>query len=95
MSTELLEVRELKTHYRTRLKENVYAVDDVSFSLDDGKVLGIAGESGCGKSTLAQSLMGLFLPPLYFGSGSIILNGTDIITRHECLEPHQKDHQLY
>lgn len=79
MSTNILEVNELKTYYRTRLKEHVYAVDGVSFSLEKGKTLGIAGESGCGKSTLALSLMGFYFPPLHYGSGSIVVSGTDIM----------------
>jgi peptide/nickel transport system ATP-binding protein len=79
MSTNILEVKGLKTYYRTRLKENVYAVDGVDFALEEGKTLGIAGESGCGKSTLALSLMGFYFPPLHYNSGSIILNGNDIM----------------
>ena len=80
MANTILDVRELKTFYRTRLKENVCAVDGVSLQLKEGRVLGIAGESGCGKSTLALSLMGFYFPPLNFGSGQLILNGTDIMT---------------
>jgi peptide/nickel transport system ATP-binding protein len=79
MTTTILEVKDLKTYYRTRLKEHVYAVDGVSFTLEAGKTLGIAGESGCGKSTLALSLMGFYFPPLHFGGGSIVINGTDIM----------------
>lgn len=79
MSTNLLEVKGLKTYYRTRLKEHVYAVDGVDFVLEDGKTLGIAGESGSGKSTLALSLMGFYFPPLHYNSGSIFINGTDIM----------------
>ena len=79
MGKNILEVKELKTYYKTRLKENVHAVDGVSFELEEGKTLGIAGESGCGKSTLALSLMGFYFPPLYFKSGSILINGTDIM----------------
>lgn len=75
----ILDVQGLKTYYKTRLKENVYAVDGVSFALEEGKTLGIAGESGCGKSTLALSLMGFYFPPLNFGSGSININGIDIM----------------
>ncbi|MCZ8513638.1 ABC transporter ATP-binding protein [Paenibacillus filicis] len=79
MSQNILEVNGLKTYYRTRLKENVFAVDGVDFALEDGKTLGIAGESGCGKSTLALSLMGFYFPPLHYGSGSILIDGTDIM----------------
>lgn len=75
----ILRVRDLNTYYRTRLNENVYAVHGVSLALEDGRVLGIAGESGSGKSTLALSLMGFYFPPLFYKSGSIELNGTDIM----------------
>ena len=43
----MLEVRNLKTKYVTRFGESVYAVDGVSFKIEEGKSLGIAGESGC------------------------------------------------
>lgn len=79
MDQPILQVSGLKTYYRTRLKENVYAVDGVEFGLKEGQTLGIAGESGCGKSTLALSLMGFYFPPLHYGSGSIWINGTDIM----------------
>lgn len=76
---DTLVVRNLHTHYRTRLNENVYAVSDVSLSLTEGRVLGVAGESGCGKSTLALSLMGFYFPPLHYQSGSIGIDGVDIM----------------
>ncbi len=79
MTEHVLKVTDLRTYYKTRLKENVYAVDGVSLELKEGRVLGIAGESGCGKSTLALSLMGYYFPPLHYASGSIELNGTDIM----------------
>ncbi|GIO33928.1 MULTISPECIES: ABC transporter ATP-binding protein [Paenibacillus] len=79
MSTNILEVSGLKTYYKTRLKEKVFAVDGVDFELEEGKTLGIAGESGCGKSTLALSLMGFYFPPLHYGSGSIRISGSDIM----------------
>lgn len=50
------------------------AVDDVSFTLHKGEVLGLVGESGCGKSTLSRSLMGLL--PVH--SGQILFNGLDL-----------------
>lgn len=74
----MLEVRDLKTKYVTRFGESVYAVDGVSFKIEEGKSLGIAGESGCGKSTLALSLMGYYFPPLHYMSGDIIIDGKNI-----------------
>src|SRR5512133_2564889 len=78
MANVMLEVRELTTKYITRFQENVYAVDQVSLKVEEGKSLGIAGESGCGKSTLALSLMGYYFPPLHYTSGDIIINGRNI-----------------
>ena len=58
----LLDVNGLRTHFL--LDEGVVrAVDDVSFSVDKGRVLGVVGESGCGKSVLARSIMRLVRPP--------------------------------
>lgn len=74
----LLDVKDLKTSYKTRLGEYVHAVDGVSLTVKEGSSIGIAGESGCGKSTLALSLTGFFHPPLYHMGGSITLNGRDI-----------------
>lgn len=79
MAECVLAVRDLRTYYKTRLNENVCAVDHISLDLKEGRVLGIAGESGCGKSTLALSLMGYYFPPLHFDSGSIEVDGTDIM----------------
>ena len=78
MGNVILEVRNLKTKYVTRFHEDVYAVDGVSFTIEEGKSLGIAGESGCGKSTLALSMMGYYFPPLHYMSGDIIIDGRNI-----------------
>src|SRR5689334_5916601 len=78
MSKVILEVKDLTTKYVTRFRENVYAVDHVSLTVEEGKSLGIAGESGCGKSTLALSLMGYYLPPLHYTSGEITIEGRNI-----------------
>src|SRR5262245_35411785 len=72
----LLEVRALSKHFPVRSgflgKQGVVrAVDDVSFSVDKGEVLGIVGESGCGKSTTARLVIGLIEPD----EGSIVLDG--------------------
>ena len=78
MGKVMLEVRNLKTKYVTRFHEDVYAVDGVPFTIEEGKSLGIAGESGCGKSTLALSMMGYYSPPLHYMSGDIIIDGQNI-----------------
>ncbi len=78
MGKIMLEVKNLKTKYVTRFHEDVYAVDGVSFTIEEGKSLGIAGESGCGKSTLALSMMGYYFPPLHYMSGDIIIDGKNI-----------------
>ncbi|MDR2418327.1 MAG: ABC transporter ATP-binding protein [Treponema sp.] len=78
MAKPMLEVKNLTTYYKTRMNEEVYSVDNVSFTLEDGGSIGIAGESGCGKSTLAMSVMGYYFPPLFYKSGSIIIGGREI-----------------
>jgi peptide/nickel transport system ATP-binding protein len=78
MGNVVLEVKDLTTKYVTRYEENIYAVDHVSLTVEEGKSVGIAGESGCGKSTLALSLMGYYFPPLYYTSGDIIIDGVNI-----------------
>ncbi len=73
----LLEVKNLKTYYYT-LRGVVRAVDNVSFSLERGEVLGLVGESGCGKSTIAWSLLNMVPPPGRITGGSIVIDGIDI-----------------
>jgi peptide/nickel transport system ATP-binding protein len=67
-----LKVAGLTVYYQT-LKGNVQALEDATFSLADGEIMGLAGESGCGKTTLAQSLIFLNLP-MRFIKGSVELN---------------------
>jgi peptide/nickel transport system ATP-binding protein len=78
MAKPMLEVQNLTTYYKTRMNEEVYSVDNVSFTLEDGGSIGIAGESGCGKSTLAMSVMGYYFAPLFYKSGSISIDGREI-----------------
>jgi len=76
----LLEVEGLTTHFRLP-NATVHAVDDVSFRLDDGEALGIAGESGCGKTTTALSLIGLLPSNGRIVSGSVKLFGIDLVKK--------------
>ncbi|MBU0935381.1 MAG: ABC transporter ATP-binding protein [Spirochaetes bacterium] len=71
-----VEVENLKFYYRTR-KGSVKALDDVSFSIADGEILGIAGESGCGKSTLSNGLIHV-CPPMELAGGSVRLDGKNL-----------------
>ncbi len=75
----ILEVDDLKLHYLTRFGKKVHSVDGVSFSLQKGEILGIAGESGCGKTTLVSGLMGLLIPPLHLTSGQVRIEGKNIL----------------
>jgi ABC-type dipeptide/oligopeptide/nickel transport system ATPase component len=59
--------------------EIVQAVDDVSFSVEKGEILGILGESGSGKSTIAHSIMRLIYPPGKIINGEVIFGGTDLL----------------
>lgn len=73
----VLEVKNLKAYYKI-MKGDVKAVDDLTFNVRRGEILGLAGESGCGKSTLAHALISR-KPPLHYISGTVKLLGKDII----------------
>jgi len=77
----IFEVDKLSLHYLTRFGQKIHAVTDVSFDMEQGEILGIAGESGCGKSTLVNGLMGLFIPPLYPTSGDVRVGGESLMNR--------------
>jgi peptide/nickel transport system ATP-binding protein len=79
MSDAVLEVEGLRTHFFTR-QGVVRAVDDVSFTVGRGEVLGLVGESGSGKSMTGYSIMGLIDPPGRVVDGKILLNGADLRT---------------
>jgi peptide/nickel transport system ATP-binding protein len=78
----LLKVENLSVRYATRAGD-VSAVDDVSFGLARGEVLGVAGESGCGKTTLALSLLRLLPESGRVLRGRVILDGTDLLPLSE------------
>ncbi len=74
-----LEVRNLRTHFATRAGI-VKAVDDVSFTVSRGEILGLVGESGSGKSVTGFSIIGLVDPPGRITGGSILYQGRDLAT---------------
>ena len=77
MNAPLLEVEGLRMHFFTRAGV-VKAVDDVSFTLERGRVMGLVGESGSGKSMTGYSIMGLIDAPGRIVSGRIALNGREL-----------------
>ncbi|MDB4264641.1 ATP-binding cassette domain-containing protein [bacterium] len=79
-SQPALKVEDLRTYFKLYRphpfaeQPTVYAVDGVSFKIEQGQTFGLVGESGCGKSTTALSVLRLVEPT----SGSVILKGTDV-----------------
>ena len=71
--SNLIEVEHLKKYFKTPAGM-LHAVDDVSFTIEEGKTLGVVGESGCGKSTLGRVVLGL----IDSTEGTIRFNGEDI-----------------
>ncbi len=90
MSEALLQVQNLKKYFPIkgglvrRTIGHVRAVDNVSFSLSRGKVLGIVGESGCGKSTVGRTILKLLEPT----EGKVIFEGKDVFS----LKKHELQH---
>jgi len=90
MSEPILEVRNLKKYFKTK-RGMVHAVDDVNFTIEKGKTLGLVGESGCGKSTTGRTVLRLLDPT----DGQILFEGRDItrIKRRE-MNKLRKDMQI-
>jgi oligopeptide/dipeptide ABC transporter ATP-binding protein len=78
----LLDVEHLKVSFRTE-EGTVNAVDDVTFQLGEGELLGIVGESGSGKSVTAMTLMGLTRSPNATFSGRAMLDEVDLVSASE------------
>jgi len=78
----VLSVENLKTYFFTKAGV-VKAVDDVSFSVDEGKVLGLVGESGSGKTVTGFSIMGLVDPPGRIVGGRVLLEGENLLERRD------------
>ncbi len=80
MKKRLLEVRNLRVGFQTE-QGLLTAVDDVDFTLECGKMMGLVGESGCGKSVTARALMRLLEQPSgRVLGGEVILEGRDVLT---------------
>ncbi len=71
--SSLVELQNLKKYFKTS-RGTLHAVDDVSFSIEEGKTLGVVGESGCGKSTLGRTMIHL----LESTDGKILFEGKDV-----------------
>jgi peptide/nickel transport system ATP-binding protein len=78
----VLSVEGLTTNYKT-LRGWVRAAEDVSFEVEQGEAMGLAGESGCGKSTVALSLLKILPPGGRIRKGKIILSGQDLVPLSE------------
>ncbi|HEX9390091.1 MAG TPA: ABC transporter ATP-binding protein [Usitatibacteraceae bacterium] len=77
MNTPLLQVKNLRIEFPTR-RGTLVAVDDISFEIAAGEVLGVVGESGAGKSLTGAAVIGLLEPPGRIAGGEILLNGQRI-----------------
>ncbi|MEH6477417.1 MAG: ABC transporter ATP-binding protein [Sneathiella sp.] len=73
----VLEVEKLRIEFPTR-RGVLTAVEDISFSIEAGEILGVVGESGAGKSLTGTAVIGLLEPPGYVAAGRILLDGVDI-----------------
>jgi len=71
-----LQVENLRVYYQT-LKGDVRALESATFSVEDGEIMGLAGESGCGKTTLGHSLIYLS-PPMRFVEGRVTLDDEEL-----------------
>ena len=87
MSEVLLDVQHLKKYFKVPSGQN-HAVDDISFTLNEGETLGVVGESGCGKSTLGRTIIHLQEPT----DGKIFLEGKDIthVKGHDLVKAREK-----
>src|SRR5262249_10625651 len=93
----VLEVKDLKKHFPVkkgllrRTVGHVYAVDGVSFTINEGETLGLVGESGCGKTTAGRAVLRLIEPT----SGSVRVEGREItgLSKVE-MRPYRREMQI-
>ena len=74
MAQPLLQVNHLKKYFHVGKNQILKAIDDVSFSIEKGKTLGMVGESGCGKTTVGRTILRLYEAD----GGEILFDGTDV-----------------
>lgn len=74
-TAEILHVNHLKKYFSVPAGM-LHAVDDISFTIDNGKTLGVVGESGCGKSTMGRAILRLHEPT----SGEVYFQGKDVLS---------------
>jgi peptide/nickel transport system ATP-binding protein len=82
MTRPLLEVRHLRVEFPSR-RGTLLALDDISFDIAPGEILGVVGESGAGKSLTGAAIIGLLEPPGRIASGEIVLEGERIDNLNE------------
>ncbi len=81
--TLLLDVKDLKTRFHTP-EGTVYAVNGISFHVDEGETLAVVGESGCGKSVSMMSVLQLIpVPPGEIAGGAALFRGQDLLKKSE------------
>jgi oligopeptide/dipeptide ABC transporter ATP-binding protein len=97
MAEPVVQVRDLKKHFPVRsgllqrAAGTVFAVDGVSFSIDEGETLALVGESGCGKSTVGRTVLRLIEPT----AGEIRVGGSDITKLSKAeLRPYRRQMQI-
>jgi peptide/nickel transport system ATP-binding protein len=78
----ILDIKNLTVHYTTE-KGDVKAVEDVSFSIEEGGAVGIVGESGSGKTTLGLTILRILPKSATIVGGSILFNGHDLLQMNE------------
>ena len=78
MNTPILKIENLHVRFPLYIG-TVRAVEDVTFEIKQGEVMGLVGESGCGKSTLGFSILRLLRPPGLIAGGQILYHGDDIV----------------
>ena len=85
MSEGLLDVKGLKKYFPTK-RGLLHAVDDVTFTIDRGKTLGVVGESGCGKSTTGRAILRLLEPT----GGQVLFEGEDVAALDKAALRHKR-----